>query len=209
MEKLKLFEKKYVHFMWDDALEGKKCIVGDTILELMNNVNQSNWIYHCFVEENTDSSFPFKADDGCKYCFAYYDPLYEYKKAWFEDKVVQVWNNIRNEWLDVKSNELWTEHAAEAKYRFKPEEETVGCKAVSDAAYSDAMFVVKKPVMGLWQSTVCEIRAEIRSYEGTADDAKYRALSLCNVLEESMCAACGGDYPLMYTITEDFDKEDD
>ena len=36
---MKLFDKKFVRFMWDDELEEKECFVADNIISILKNTN--------------------------------------------------------------------------------------------------------------------------------------------------------------------------
>jgi hypothetical protein len=63
--------------------------------------------------------YPFKSDDGTGWRFAYYDPLYEYKRAWLEGKKVQYMTtiNVKNGWADITEDWAWS---LDTQYRIKP-----------------------------------------------------------------------------------------
>lgn len=76
----KLWDKKFVYFMWDDALEGKEVFASDRISELKYDVEHD--YLKDTVEYSGDEDFPFLST-GEKLKFCYYDPLYEYKRAYY------------------------------------------------------------------------------------------------------------------------------
>ena len=71
---IELFDKRFVHFMWDDELEGKKCFVADNINSLIERVEKGASIYK--VRWSRDNRMPFESDDLVRYRFAYYDENY-------------------------------------------------------------------------------------------------------------------------------------
>ena len=58
-------------------------------------------------------------------------------------------------------------------------------------------YTIQKDILGLWEQTVCEIRAEIKAQD---TPALVYAKELCDKLEHSMCALAGGHYSLRYSI---------
>lgn len=68
------------------------------------------------------------------------------------------------------------------------------------------IFTLPKDVLGLWEQTVCEIRAEIKSWDLIGPHTKQYATSLCDKLEHSMCAVAGGNYPVNYQIDKEVTK---
>ena len=119
-----LFDKKYVHFMWDNSLGGKEGFVADNIDTLSDSV-ENNDTTHSTVEQSDRLSYPFYVPfEGYCYRFFYYDPLYEYKRAFNEGKTVQIKDHIHNDWKDVKyEHVLWGVTADTGEYRIKLEEE--------------------------------------------------------------------------------------
>lgn len=96
--KWNLFEKKFVHFLWDDDLKGKKVFVSDNIVELQSLVN--NWGDNMLeIEESQDGHKPFKWGVNC-YTFAYYDPNYLCKKAFKQGKQIQRYVNVSGIWIN-------------------------------------------------------------------------------------------------------------
>jgi hypothetical protein len=116
-----IFDKRFVHFMWDDELKGKRCFVSDGIDELRVTVEKAGEYDLRTVIFSRDESAPFKTVDGLyAWKFAYYDPNYEVKKAFNEGKKVQV-KRIDSfvDWVDC-DEPIWSK---ECNYRIKPEEE--------------------------------------------------------------------------------------
>lgn len=106
---MELFDKKFVYFMWDDELEGKKCFVSDDICSLKVCVenNTHAGIRYVIVSESDNESYPFAAgiDEDHKeiFRFAYYDPNYEARVAFNNGKRIQFKSHINNEWKDISS----------------------------------------------------------------------------------------------------------
>lgn len=70
---------------------------------------------------------------------------------------------------------------------------------ISDNPIKDE-YTLPKDLLGLWEQTICEIRAEIKAQE---TPALVYAKELCDKLEHSMCALAGGPYDLRYSIEEE------
>lgn len=60
--------------------------------------------------------FPFKLDCGYKYAFVYYDPYYEFRKAYLDGKQLQ-FKNGNGDWIDVYDIPVFNGD----EYRIKPE----------------------------------------------------------------------------------------
>ena len=104
MEERKIFDSKFVHFMWDKSLEGKEGFVASTIKWIINCVENDVRINHWQkLEESRSTDLPFHSITGMDYGFAYYDPLYEVKWAWKQGKQIQVRSkgSTRNEWMNM------------------------------------------------------------------------------------------------------------
>ena len=110
-----LFDKKFVHFMWDDELEGKEGVVADDICELTNCVNDGD-LHYTKVRKSLSPAFPFKNINNNDWLFFYYDPNYEYKRAYAEGKQIQFKNIIGN-W----ENDDCPKWRDDIEYRIKPE----------------------------------------------------------------------------------------
>lgn len=57
-------------------------------------------------------------------------------------------------------------------------------------------FKLSKDILGLWEQTVCEIKAQ-------DTPALVYAKELCDKLEHSMCTLAGGKYKLKYDIIDE------
>ena len=124
---MELFDKKFVHFMWDDELEGKKGFFDDSINDLIDVVNDDpinnpyNNGYGTVVKSNNDDEPFLKKESDISWKFFYYDPNYECKKAYAEGKQIQLFNPDTGDWIDSDEPE-WLDIL---KYRIKPEEPDV------------------------------------------------------------------------------------
>lgn len=115
-----LFDKKFVHFMWDDELEGKKGFVSNDIECLRDYVNNNPFATE-LIEHSSDEAQPFEITDGIRFRFFYYDPNYEVKKAFNEGKVIQ-FRYGSTDWQDyTNQNHCWDDEDRE--WRVKPKEE--------------------------------------------------------------------------------------
>lgn len=120
-----LFDKRFVHFMWDDALEGKKCFLSDSIDVLKIGVEQM-WSRMCFKVIKGEDSYPFgmyRTDGGrVSYRFAYYDPNYWVKKAFKEGKGIQ-FQSADGEWNSIVGEDMLKWYIEEGcKLQIMPEE---------------------------------------------------------------------------------------
>ena len=134
---MELFDKKFVYFMWDDALKGKKVFVADYIDELCSHVEEG---YECDLHEvvkSADVSMPFQVRDDLNFTFAYYDPNYEVKRAFYkEGKQIQVAYKGANNWVDCDEPE-WVDGC---QFRVKPEcpcEDGIDSKACVGCEHSE------------------------------------------------------------------------
>lgn len=109
-----LFDKKFVHFMWEDELKDKKGFFADSIEALKDRVNTN--YETCKVLNSANIHFPFHGFEA-DWKFFYYDPNYECKKAYAEGKTIQI-KNYADSWLDCDDPE-WID---DITYRIKLEE---------------------------------------------------------------------------------------
>lgn len=73
------YSKDFVKFEWDHSLEGKKCLMANSIQEIKSMVLRNaspRIIFKTGCNEN-----PFKDIDDDLYKFAYYDPYYNFRYA--------------------------------------------------------------------------------------------------------------------------------
>lgn len=127
---VRLFDPKFVHFMWDDSLKGKEVFASNDIYSLMAAVN-NGYKKDGLVKEYGYSNSPFITVKGNRlYMFAYYDPNYEVKRAYAEGKTIQVKTYDHPMWLDVDSPAWDSGNGIE--FRVKPDcpcEEGIDSKA--------------------------------------------------------------------------------
>jgi len=132
---MELFDKRFVHFMWDDKLEGQKVFVADNINTLIERIKKGTSIYK--VHWSRDTGMPFESDDLVRYRFAYYDPNYEVKRAFYkESKQIQVAYKGANNWVDCDEPE-WVDGC---QFRVKPEcpcEDGIDSKACVGCEHSE------------------------------------------------------------------------
>lgn len=110
-----LFDKKFVHFMWDDELEGKKGFFADTIERLQDFVDECNQTYFDEVHTEADK-ICLLTSAAVSFRFFYYDPNYDCKRAYAEGKQIQY--RVGNQWLNYEERLNWTD---DFEYRIKPE----------------------------------------------------------------------------------------
>ena len=85
---MKLYNPKFVHFEWSDKLDEQYCFVADDIDSLIKSVNEHNTNEYGKVSKADEYSVsPFyceiEEDNSHMYTFAYYDPNYEVKYAYW------------------------------------------------------------------------------------------------------------------------------
>ena len=126
-EEKEIFDKKFVHFMWDDSLEGKEGFFSDSIPYLIAYV-EDDAIEECTIAHKGCANRNCKNDtyqfnnvkSGNSYLFFYYDPLYEVKLAWKNGKQIQCkLNGSPFRWEDCIDKPNWLDTC---EYRVKPEE---------------------------------------------------------------------------------------
>lgn len=118
-----LFDPKFVHFMWDDELEGKEGFFADDIVSLQNRVNGGDPEFLRKVHTKLDNrDFPFHSPNETLWRFFYYDPNYSIKKAYNEGKEIQ-FKSADDEWhrLDSEGLLMWYIETG-CQLRVKPEE---------------------------------------------------------------------------------------
>ena len=122
---MELFDKKFVHFMWEDELEGKEGFFADDVATLESLVNLKTNVFA--VKKSKFQDKPFSIKNGA-FRFFYYDPNYEIKKAYLEGKQIQ-YKFAEGKWYDINdgdSDDLariglsWFDDDCE--YRIKPDE---------------------------------------------------------------------------------------
>lgn len=114
---MKLFDKKYVYFMWDDELKEKKGFVANHIDTLVSFVNSNSDM--CTILKTVDESYPFLSDrepTGYGFAqFAYYDPNYELKVAHHNGVAIEFYDEELKFWVEEIEPKWWDN----VKYRVK------------------------------------------------------------------------------------------
>lgn len=116
------FNKRFVHFMWSDELEGKEVFYSDNMMLLVGYVNDNNRGLSGEVSYSSNDSFPFSIN-GDHWRFVYYDPNYATKLAAEQGKKIEckrkgdAWGDL--DWDYTPSPEWLDDH----EYRIMPEEQ--------------------------------------------------------------------------------------
>lgn len=119
---MELYNKEFVYFEWDKKLDGKKGFVAQNIESLKGQVN-NNPKGMVTLSGSNDDVCPFTyfcdGEITCDYVFAYYDPYYEFRKAYLEGKQLQ-FKNDKGGWEDIPDGfpPLFTTD----EYRIKPDD---------------------------------------------------------------------------------------
>ena len=120
-----LYDSKYVYFDWDDNLEGKEGFFDDNIESLKQNINDDVTLFYGKIVKNLDNDnnfLPFgcvkESGWGDSFRFCYYDPYYEFRKAYLEGKQLQ-FKSSNCGWEDIAGEPTFA--SARDKYRIKPE----------------------------------------------------------------------------------------
>ena len=121
---MELYNKKFVYFDWDDNLEGKEGFFADNIESLKQNVNDDVTPSYGKIVKNSDNDnnfLPFRCVKesgwGDSFRFCYYDPYYEFRKAYLEGKQLQFKSSDCG-WEDIAGEPTFA--SARDKYRIKP-----------------------------------------------------------------------------------------
>lgn len=118
---MKIFSKQYVHFTWSEELEGKPCFAASSINDLEESVDRDDRTFFGEVGKSNNADYPFDLiGTDMDFVFVYYDPRYEYKKAFNDREGVQFrWEGSDN-WTDViEERQLTLENI---NLRIKPRE---------------------------------------------------------------------------------------
>lgn len=127
---MELYDKKFVYFEWDKELDGKKGFVAPNIALLKSRViNNPEAMVTLSSSDENDCPFNYYNDGEitCDYAFAYYDPYYEFRKAYLEGKQLQFKSN-NGEWKDVAGEPIFTGD----EYRVKSEPKYVPFNSVQE-----------------------------------------------------------------------------
>ena len=115
---MEIFDKRFVHFMWNPALKGKRGFLSSGIDTLIKMVNEDS--DRTEIQKGCERDLPFCKHITVECRLAYYDPNYEVKRAFYkEGKQIQVAYKGANNWVDCDEPE-WVDGC---QFRIKPEEE--------------------------------------------------------------------------------------
>ena len=134
---MELFNKKYVHFMWEDELEGKEGFFSDNSNDLKCYVNTGSTFFFSGVRRGTDEN-PFLTDNGRFFKFFYYDPNYKVKQAYRQGKPIEVKSPTDGKWY-VTVEPCWDD---DVEYRIKPEHccsdcHNLGCQMRDEGRFQE------------------------------------------------------------------------
>lgn len=119
---MELFDKKFVHFMWDVELKGKRGFLSSGIDTLIKMVNEDS--DRTEIQKGCERDLPFCKHITVECRLAYYDPNYEVKKAFNEGKEIQYQSIDELNWRDVENEESFEQYLEEGRvFRIKPENE--------------------------------------------------------------------------------------
>lgn len=115
------FEKRFVYFMWDDELQGKKCFVANSIGLLYEfvEINLKSYRYEIIGEGDGKAPFKINGPDNANMVFCYHDPWYDLKVAHEQGKTIQA-HVSGNMWVNI-AEPLWEDSST--CYRIMPEEQ--------------------------------------------------------------------------------------
>lgn len=107
-----LYDRRFVRFDWDDDLEGKECIVGDSIRDIKMWLDaRPDSVRIVRKNPNSKDLFPFIDNYEILYRFCYYDPLLKYKVAKKEGKRIEcrfVEDGYAGLWKEM-TDDVWTQ----------------------------------------------------------------------------------------------------
>ena len=122
---MKLYNPKFVHFEWSDKLDEQYCFVADNIDSLISKVNANDTCQFLKVSKSDNESCPFeykyKNEISGHSRFAYYDPNYNVKYAYFvQHKDIYVTLRNRNiDWIKIEKEETFLDYIDDPDYEFK------------------------------------------------------------------------------------------
>lgn len=117
------FDKKYIHCVWDEVLEGKKVFYADNVKLLKEDVESGTDIK--VVSKSRYSDTPFSVT-GNSWLFVYYDPYYELKLAYEQGEIIQIQSRVDGTWEDFTEEPYWDEISPQ-RWRVKPKDESKLC----------------------------------------------------------------------------------
>lgn len=112
---MELYDKKNVYFEWEDKLKGKKGFFANTTYELKSKVESGFELLECHFSNNPTGFHFSNSISNSAYQFFYYDPYYEFRKAYLEGKQLQ-FKDYNGIWEDIIGEPIFNGD----KYRIKP-----------------------------------------------------------------------------------------
>lgn len=103
-----LFDKKYVYFLCEFDLKGKRGFFANDIGTLVNSVNGNFGVKDGLVKFH-DAYFPFEDNNGSEWKFFYFDPNYEWKFLYKSGRKIQYREMSGSDWREVDDNHAWNE----------------------------------------------------------------------------------------------------
>lgn len=120
------FDAKFVHFMWDSKLNGVKAFCANDIDQLKHYVESNDTGRMGYIHFSFEESDPFVVEDDDRYFkFVYFDPYYQFKRAFEEGKKIEVDFFGNNKWV-VITDPTWDHEPS--RYRIKKEDENYEAK---------------------------------------------------------------------------------
>lgn len=173
---MEIFDKCFVHFMWDDELEGKVCFVANNMKDLIFAVeNDGNGAVKTnalrYSGNNVRPFHAYMLGANCSYPFAYYDPNYSIKKAFNEGKMIQYQLVDELNWRDVEDENAFERLLEEGRvFRIKPEEEQQWI--VYLARVQDGVNYLACCFADVWTTAQRADHAKTKLFVGTHDEAR-------------------------------------
>lgn len=97
---VELFNKRFVHFMWDESLVGKEGFFSDSVGGLIVAAKGNSGVKGMVMRESAEFNLEFVSANGSNWKFFYYDPLYDYKWNYHKGRKVQCKLPISG-WTDI------------------------------------------------------------------------------------------------------------
>ena len=141
---MSVFDKKYIHCLWDDMLAGKEVFFADDVVNLHDIVKYNVLDYKDVIKFSGYGKEPFKSAKFCNtnWKFAYYDPLYEVKLAYQEGcPVLSRRRDVRDApWLpDI--NPTW--QSRDYDYKLGPAGDTLHTRDNQDISLFDEKYIYR------------------------------------------------------------------
>lgn len=121
---MKLFDRKYLHCIWSEEIDGKECLISDNLSDLVKNVDNGKALDPDVIQARgrikRSDGVRITDINGIPWVYAYYDPNYSVKVAYNEGKQIQAKSKYHPmPWADCKEQFVFD---ANYEYRVKPEE---------------------------------------------------------------------------------------